>query len=53
MKQVTFRFSCPECGEPWASTVEDDIDIHGGAMYTCAECGAKVVFTIEWSRKPE
>ena len=37
-------FTCPNCGDPSAMTVEDSVDIHAGATYTCDECGGKVVF---------
>ena len=46
-KRVTFRFSCPACGEPWAHTTQDLVDIHAGTVYTCAECGAAIEFTAE------
>ena len=47
-KQVEFRFACPRCGEPWATTVEDTVDIHGGHMYTCRDCSGYVIFAVEW-----
>ena len=51
-KRVMFRFDCPACGEPWAHPVQDVVDIHAGACYTCAECGAWVEFTVEWVGGP-
>ena len=36
-------FSCPHCGEPWASFREQHPDIHAGAIYTCGDCGGRVI----------
>ena len=47
MKNISFRFDCPHCQEPWASPVEDNIDIHSGTVYTCADCNGKVIFTVQ------
>ena len=46
-KQVSFRFACPGCGEPWASPTQDVVDIHAGTTYTCDDCGASIEFTAE------
>ena len=48
-KLVEFRFDCPnpKCSEPWAHPIEDVIDIHGGATFHCADCGAAVMFFAE------
>lgn len=40
-------FSCPSCGDPAASTVEPEVDIHSGATYRCDRCQARVVFSAE------
>ena len=58
-KMTEFRFDCPapKCDEPWAHTVEDTVDVHGGAVFTCAFCGSKIViavFTLEaWLEQSE
>lgn len=40
----SFVFTCPSCGWPHCDTVEPDVDVHSGAIYTCGECEARVVF---------
>ena len=42
-----FRFDCPACGEPWATTLERVIDIHCGTTFHCRDCKARVLFTAE------
>lgn len=44
---IEFRFTCPHCHEPWATVTDNTVDIHGGATYTCADCGGKVEFSVE------
>lgn len=43
-RDFEFFFSCPNCGDPAATTVENVVDIHSGAVHTCAECGGHVVW---------
>ena len=49
-------FSCPHCGDPAASTVQPDVDIHAGATYQCNRCGEEVIFEVltvaEYCRRP-
>jgi predicted RNA-binding Zn-ribbon protein involved in translation (DUF1610 family) len=44
MSERETMFSCPNCGDPCATTVERNLDIHSGATYRCAQCGKRVVF---------
>ena len=44
MREATFVFTCPSCGDPCAQTVEPSVDIHCGAGYTCDERGEHVIF---------
>jgi transcription elongation factor Elf1 len=44
MSERETMFSCPNCGDPCATTVERNLDIHSGATYRCAQCGQRVVF---------
>ena len=41
----TLSFTCPHCGDPAARTLEQEVDIHSGATYTCLLCNESVVFT--------
>ena len=38
------KFSCPNCGEPWAQTEEREADIHCGTVYHCDDCDGAVIF---------
>lgn len=40
-------FSCPSCGDPGATTVEPEVDIHSGAVYRCAACQQPVIFSAQ------
>jgi transcription elongation factor Elf1 len=42
----TFEFTCPSCGDPFATTKESFVDIHSGATYTCAVCDERVIFEV-------
>lgn len=48
------KFSCPQCGEPWAQTEEREADIHCGTVHHCDDCKGEVVleaFTPEEYRR--
>ena len=58
-----FIFDCPYCREPFSRVVGEEVDIHSGAAYKCAECGEVVVFQAfttdeyvaycEWDRQQQ
>ena len=43
---IDFKFTCPHCCEPWARTTGNIVDIHGGSVYECADCGGLVEFDV-------
>ena len=51
------KFSCPNCGEPWAQVEEREADIHCGTIHHCDACKGEVIFEAfsraEWARRCE